>query len=350
MKKVSQIIFVILLGLTSTLQLAARETGQERFKQKLLEQIKREMTNISDTEIQSIIEAVDKQLTDYIERYEQTPKDQLLTKEELYLEQHKDEVALQKFSMMQADSGKSSNCKRNAGQPKLVEGRCSTCDELTGAQTQVILEELNPRLKMMGEDAYRYNENTRELEFTMNKDAMFNKKSDDLTQVSNEGLAFLKKGDVLINLDNGSSSGLFKWGHAALMYRKATTPDLSRTIEAPGPGKKVQLVNYQKAWHANKRNRIAYNYVPRVYGTNKPARAADNALRYMAKAYGLYPVLGDTRTIYCTELVFLAYMSQGVNLGNGMKMGSWGILLPRSMYCDDDLAPYYRQNFVGGVC
>jgi len=324
MKRMNKVIFVVLMMITPTLQLAAKESESEVFKQQLLEEIQQEIQDLSPAEIRKIIHEVEKQLTEYVEHYEHTPEEHLLTKSELTLKERAHEVHPEKLARLQKYSDKSTE--------------------------QLILEELNPKLKLYSDDEYRYNEETKEFEFMISKDELFKKERDSMLQVDNAALPYLEKGDVLINLDNGSSSGLFKWGHAGLMYYKDKNPNLSKTIEAPGQGQVVQFVNYKTAWHDNKDNRIAYNYAPRIYKTNKPEKAAENARQYLGKPYGLLPVLGDTRSIYCTELVFLAYRSQGVKLGNGMDIGSWGILLPKNMYCDPKLEPYYLQKFNGRVC
>jgi len=324
MKRMNKVIFIVLMMMTPTLQLAAHESESEAFKQQLLKEIQQEIKDLPPVEIRKIINEVEKQLTEYINHYENTPREQLLTKTEITLKEQRHEVRPEKLGRLKKYSDKSTD--------------------------QLILEELNPKLKLYSDDEYRYNEETKEFEFMITKDELFKKESDSMLQASADAFRLLEKGDVLINLDNGSSSGLFKWGHAALMHQRRFQPIQSYTIEAPGQGKVVQFVNYQEAWHKNTWDRIAYNYVPRVYNTNKPAKAAENARQYLGKPYTLYPILGDTRSIYCTELVFLAYKSQGVNLGNGMDTGSWGILFPKDMYCDDDLHPYYLQKFDGRVC
>jgi len=213
---------------------------------------------------------------------------------------------------------------------------------------QILLEELNPRLKELPEGSYHYDEEAREIVFDMNKDALF----DTQTGVSSFATKWsrLKKGDVLINFDNGSSAGLFKWGHAAIMYSKGATEARSQTIEAPGGGDVVSLRNYNAVWHSNTKDRIAYNFVPKVKQTVKPSLAAENARKYEGRPYGILHPLGESNAIYCTELVYLAYKSQGVDLGNGVKKGDWWILMPKRMYCDADLMYYYRQRVGGGMC
>jgi len=45
-------------------------------------------------------------MTEYIEHYVKTPKKELMSKDELYLQQHRNEVAPQTFSMLKKDSDK----------------------------------------------------------------------------------------------------------------------------------------------------------------------------------------------------------------------------------------------------
>jgi len=282
---------------------------------------------------------------EYIETYE-TNADKLRTKDEVYLEQHRNEVSPQTFSLLQSQGSKpEDDCKLDEGQTKLVEGVSSTCDELTSAQTKLLLEELNPKLKMLSNDDYYYNEETKEIEFTMSKDKMFSTEA----EMSTFGTKwdYLAVGDVLINFDNGFSGKHF--GHAGLMWSKGKSIRDSKTIEAPGVGDHVRIMEYDR-WHNDRDSRITYNYVPSVYKTNIPALAAINSTRYRGTWYGLAHPLGMGPTMYCTELVFLAYLGQGISLGNGMKFGSPGILFPGSMYCDPKLMYYYRQKVGNGMC
>jgi hypothetical protein len=318
MRAFSKFICVIVLTISPTLQLAANESEAEQFKQQLLTELMGEIKELEPAEIRRIINEVEQNIDEYIDKYEKHPE-KLRTKDEVYLEQHAHEVAPKTFSMLQRQSGKS--------------------------EEQLILEELNPRLKMMPDDAYQYNEETKEIEFNENRLSTF--------AAANKPFYawdYLAKGDVLINFDNGSSSGLFKWGHAGIVYSKGHTAATSWTIEAPGGDKSVMVVNYNDVWHSNKNNRIAYNYVPSVYKTNKPSLAANEAKKYEGRPYGIWHPLGQSYEIYCTELVYLAYKSQGVDLGNGVKKGDWWILMPKRMYCDADLSYYYRQHIGGGMC
>lgn len=302
------------------LQMLALETKSEQFRNELLQEIKEEITDLSDDEIRQIIKDVENSLDEYIKHYEETPAEELLTKDEKIINETMATTrSLNYFENMANEESKS------------IE--------------QIILEEKNPKLTYYSEDDYTYNEESGEIDFNISKDDMFSNESDPRAR---SAWSSLEKGDVLINFDNGSSG--LKWGHAALMYSKASTTNASRTIEAPGDGKVVQYMNYKTVWHDNTWNRMTYNYVPGVYGTGKPAAAANYATRYLGKGYSLYAILGNESSIYCTELVFLAYLSQGVNLGNGMNKGSAGILFPKSMYCDNDLMYYFRQNVGGGMC
>jgi len=318
MKKMSQLVFTLLMIVVPTVQLVATETSSEKFKQKLLEEIREEIKEMEPSEIRRIINEVEASINEYIETYE-TNANKLRTKDEVYLEQHRDEVSPQSFSMLQTESGKS--------------------------EAQLMLEELNPKLKMLSDDDYYYNEETKEIDFTMSKDKMFSTEA----QMTTFGTKwdYLAVGDVLINFDNGFSGKHF--GHAALMWSKSNTTRKSKTLEAPGIGDRVRIMEYDR-WHYNTKDRITYNYVPAVYKTNIPALAALNATRYNGTWYGLGHPLGMGLTMYCTELVFLAYLGQGISLGNGMKFGSPGILFPGSMYCDPKLMYYYRQKVGGGMC
>jgi hypothetical protein len=308
--------------ITPTLQLAANESEAEQFKQQLLTELMAEIKELEPAEIWKIINEVERNLQADIDHYENTPSDQLLTKDELYLQQHAHEVAPQTFSLLQKQSDK--------------------------PEAQILLEELNPRLKELPEGSYHYDEEAREIVFDMDKDELFNTQGEVSTFAKQWGR--LAKGDVLINFDNGSSSGVFKWGHAAMLYQKAPTPERSSTIEAPGGGDVVRLRNYDEVWHSNNDSRMAYNFVPRVKLTVKPDLAAENARKYEGRQYGIFHPLGTSNEIYCTELVYLAYKSQGVDLGNGVKQGDWWILMPKRMYCDADLQYYYRQKVGGGMC
>jgi len=317
MNKVVKLICVLLVSISPTLQLAASETEPEQFKQQLLTELMAEIKELEPAEIRRIINEVEQNLKADIEHYENTPQEQLLTKDELYLQQHRNEVAPKTFSMLQRQSGKS--------------------------EEQLMLEELNPRLKMMPDDVYHYNKETKEIEFNENRLSTF--------AAANKPFYawdYLDRGDVLINISNGKSSSFL--GHAGLVYSKGNKPEQSFTIEALGYGHKSQFVIY-RSWHDNTWDQMAYNYVPAVYQTIKPANAALYAENYLLnRPYGLWHSLGTANELYCTELVFLAYLSQDVNLGNGMNVGSWGILMPHSMYCDKDLMYYYRQNIGGGMC
>jgi len=343
MKAFSKFICVIVLMTVPTLQVAANESEAEQFKQQFLTELMAEIKELEPAEIRRIINEVEENLNEYIDKYEKHPE-KLRTKDEVYLEQHVHEVAPKTFSMLQRQSGKS--------------------------EEQLILEELNPRLKMMPDDAYQYNKETKEIEF--------NEKGVSTFGAANKPFYawdYLDRGDVLINISNGKSSSFL--GHAGIMFKKKSRADQSFTIEALGYGKNSQVTNYS-TWHYNDRDQLAYNCVPALYGTIKPANAALYAENYLLnRPYGLWHSLGTANALYYTELVFLAYLSQGVNLGNGMNVGSWGILMPKRMFsetssrlnelaelmsrplneyvsseddCDKDLMYYYRQNIGGGMC
>jgi len=302
--------------ISPTLQVAANESEAEQFKQQLLTELMAEIKELEPAEIRRIINEVEENLNEYIDKYEKHPE-QLRTKDEVYLEQHRHEVVSKTFSMLERQSDKT--------------------------EEQLLLEELNPKLKMMPGDAYHYNEETKEIEFNEQRVSTFGK-----VRKPFYAWDYLDRGDVLINISNGKSSSFL--GHAGLVYSKGNKPEQSFTIEALGYGHKSQFVNY-RSWHENDEDQLAYNYVPAVYQTIKPANAALYAEDYLLnRPYGLWHSLGTANELYCTELVFLAYLSQGVNLGNGMNVGSWGILMPHSMYCDKDLMYYYRQNIGGGMC
>jgi len=318
MKKITRIILILLLAVTPTLQVAGRETEDERFKRTLLEQIREEINTLSPQEIRKIIDEVEKSIVDYLDTYIKNA-DKLRTKDEVYLEQHRHEVAPRTFSTLQIGSNKS--------------------------EEQILLEELNPKLKMLSDEDYYYNEETKEIEFTMNKDELFNKGAQLSTFATKWD--YLAEGDILINFDNGTSGKHF--GHAALMFFKGKRIRDAKTIEAPGPGDVVRVMAYDR-WHNEKDDRITYNYVPSVYKTNTPVYAAINATHYAGRWYGISPFLGKGLTMYCTELVFMAYLGQRISLGNGMRYGDFGILFPRDMYCDPKLMYYYRQNVGGGMC
>jgi uncharacterized protein YycO len=349
MNKVIKLICVLLVTICPTLQVAANESEAEQFKQQLLTELMAEIKELEPAEIRKIInevectldeghselaelmsnasyecisEQTEQNLKADIEHYENTPQEQLLTKTEAYLQMHRGEVAPRTLSMLQSQSGKS--------------------------EEQLILEELNPRLKMLSDEDYYYDEETGEIEFTLSKDRMFYIQEDTMTQ----GLPweYLAKGDVFINLDNGSSSGLFKWGHAGMLYSKGRDAKNSWSIEAPGGDERVKLVNFNTVWHSNNKDRITYNYVPAAYKTWRPSFAANEAKKYEGRPYGFNHALGTSWEIYCTELVYLAYLSQGIDLGNGVKKGDPWILMPKRMYCDADLMYYYRQNMGGGMC
>lgn len=319
MKRLLKIIFGGLLVFTQTVSIQASEN--EQFKSELLEQIKNDLPDMDSKEIQEIINTVENQIQDYIEHYEETPQNELLTKEELLLSTKKKSRNTNNFE----EIAKAEN--------KPVE--------------QAMLENLNPKLNLLPDNSYYYNEETKELEFDITKEEIFAASSNPLAR---SAWSLLEKGDVLINFDNGSSG--LRWGHVAFMQSKGPDPFNSYTYEAPGSGQVVGYRNYETVWHNNTWDRMTYNYVPRIYGSGKAAAAANNALQYHGKKYSLTDsmALGNTSSIYCTELVFLAYLSQGVNLGNGMNSGSIGILFPRSMYCDADLMYYFRQNVGGGMC
>jgi hypothetical protein len=319
MKRMNKVIFIVLMMMTPTLQVAAYQSESEQFKQQLLKEIQQEIKDLPPVEIRKIINDVEKSINEDIVRYEVTPKDELLTKDELYVRQHRNEVSSQRLVTLQKQSHK----------PK----------------EQILLEELNPKLKMMSDDSYHYNNVTKEIEFNEHAVASFGKQKQPVYAWD-----YLAKGDILINFDNGSSSGLFKWGHAGMLYSKGRDTKSSWTIEALGGNEPVKLKNYDTSWHQNKENRITYNYVPAIYDTPKPSRAANEAKKYEGRPYGIWHPLAQSNEIYCTELVYIAYKSQGIDLGNGIKKGSRQILLPQKMYCDSDLMYYYRQKVGGGMC
>jgi len=198
---------------------------------------------------------------------------------------------------------------------------------------------------MLSKADYHYNEEKKEIEFDVSKDKVFDTGQNSMLQAS--AWQLLDRGDVLINISNSKSSSFL--GHAAIMKDKRSYPAGSFTVEALGYGTRSQVVNYS-TWHNNTWDKMAYNYVSSVYGTNKPWHAANHAERNLiGRPYDVTHALGRSNALYCTELVFLADKTQGVNLGNGMDIGNWGILMPRAMYCDADLMYYYRQNIGGSM-
>jgi len=320
MKKTMKLIAGLVLLFTPTLQVAAQETKGEQFKKELLAQIKQEIKDLTDQEIRAIIDTVEANITEYIDHYEAPDATELLTKDQkLVADLTNTNVMPQSFGSVM----------------------------LRHAEEQVIAEQLKPKFAQLtarqGEDTLAKSQTTANtfttLRGTQTLDNEFNRWD------------LLDKGDVLVNLDNGKLG--LKWGHVGMMYDRGDTPGQSRTIEILGFGDVVQFKNYKTTWHDNKTDRISHNYARRFLGTGAPERAAEAATKWIGKGYSLWPVLGDTSAFYCTELVFMAYKEQGVNLGNGMDMGSWGILMPKRMYCSSELASYYRQNMngkAGQVC
>jgi len=173
------------------LQLAALEKENERFKQELLEELREEIKHLPPDEISQIIAEFDKSITDYIERYEETPKDQLLTKDELYLQQHRDEVSPEKIAKLQEETGKS--------------------------EEQLLLEELNPKLAMFSDDDYYYNEEAKEIEFTVTKDDMFNVQSESVVAAS--AWSLLAIGHIPIDFDKWTV-GKILWACCMQMIKK----------------------------------------------------------------------------------------------------------------------------------
>jgi ElaB/YqjD/DUF883 family membrane-anchored ribosome-binding protein len=318
MKLINKLLSSLLLLISPTLQYASTQTIDAKFKQTLLAHVQQTIKDLTPSEINEIINTVAKNIDTHIETYE-TNNQKLRSKAETFLAAHKDEVSEQRLAQLQKYSNK--------------------------PREQLLLEELNPKLKLLSANDYYHDKQTHEIEFTMSKDKLFYPKDKLSTLVTKWD--YLAVGDILINFDNGSSGKNF--GHAALLWAKSTSVRNARTIEAPGPGDHVRIMNYER-WHKDTQSRITYNYVPTIYKTNIPAKAALSATQYVDRPYGIWPVLGTGPTIYCTELVFLAYLGRNVSLGNGMKFGDFGILFPRSLYCEPKLMYYYRQNVGPGMC
>jgi len=191
MRTMSKLIFILFLVLTPTLQMAALEKENERFKQELLEQLREEIKHLPPDEISKIVSEFDKNITDYIEYYEETPKDQLLTKDELYLQQHRDEVSPEKIAKLQDETGKS--------------------------EDQLLLEELNPKLAMFSDDDYHYNAEAKEIEFTVTKDDMFNIQSESVVAASAWSLLVI--GHVPIDFDKWTVKEIL-WARCIQMIKK----------------------------------------------------------------------------------------------------------------------------------
>jgi len=319
MKRTVQIMIGLLMISTPTLQVFGQETKSEQFKRELLSQIKEEVTDLRDDEIRKIIDQVEASMTEYVEHYEQRDAAEMLNKDQKMLLDAQDNAAsTQSFGGL---------LQRNAEQ-------------------EAVTQQLAPKLAQFNKRQGGSEEQV--VSATASTATLTNKQT-----LDNEFYRWdlLDTGDVLVNLDNGKLG--LKWGHVGMMYDKGPSPEQSRTIEILGFGDVVQFKNYKTTWHDNKTDRISHNYAHRVLGTGKAEKAAEAATKWIGKGYSLWPVLGDTSAFYCTELVFMAYREQGVNLGNGMDLGSWGILMPKSMYCSPELASYYRQNMngrAGNVC
>jgi len=307
----------LLMISTPTLQVFGQETKSEQFKRELLSQIKTEITDLQDEEIRQIIDAVEANMNEYIEHYEKRDAAEMLNKDQKMVLDGQDGIAsTQSFGgLLQRSPEQEAVAQQLA--PKLAQ-----FNERQGGEpsaTNVSSTATFAKQQTLDNEFYRWD--------------------------------LLDTGDVLVNLDNGKLG--LKWGHVGMMYDKGLSPEQSRTIEILGFGDVVQFKNYKTTWHDNKTDRISHNYAHRVLGTGAPEKAAEAATKWIGKGYSLWPVLGDTSAFYCTELVFMAYKEQGVNLGNGMDLGSWGILMPKSMYCSPELASYYRQNMngqAGNVC
>jgi len=276
MKKIFYDMFYTLLLVTLRLRMAASETEQQLFKRELLASIKESITDMFDEEIRNIINEADQQMTEYIEYYEKIPKEELMPKEELYLQQHRNEVAPQTFSMLKKDSDKT--------------------------EEQILLEELKPKLKMLSKAEYHYNEEKKEIEFDVSKDKEFDTGQNSMLQAS--AWQVLDRGNVLINISNGKSSSFL--GHVAIMKDKRSYLAGSFTVEELEYRTRSQVVNYS-TWHNNPWDRIAYNYGPSVYGRNKPWHAVNHAERNLiGRPYDVTHALGRSNALYSTELVFLA--------------------------------------------
>jgi len=319
MKKPLKFIVALFVLSTPTLQVLGAETKGEQFKRELLSQIKKEIKDLSDTEIRAIINAVEANINEYVGHYEATDGSTLLTKDEkIIADQSAAGLLQQPFGVLQKE-------------PTVDNvARAQLDAKITAVETKLTAEQ--PEMTTFANPISRL-WRIRDARKTMDSETM--------------RWELLEKGDVLVDLDNGKLG--FQWGHVGMMYDKAETPEESRTIEILGFGDVVQFKNYKTTWHDNKVDRISHNYAWRVMDTDAPDKAAEAATKWIGKGYSLWPVLGDTSAFYCTELVFMAYREQGVDLGNGMGMGSWGILMPKSMYCSPELSTYYRQNMSGSA-
>ncbi len=203
---------------------------------------------------------------------------------------------------------------------------------------------LNPRIENLDETQYNYDENSGEIETFYSKDEFFN--------TSKSAFASLGKGDILNNFSNGSMGA--NWGHVAILHAKGTTVGETWTVEAPGVGKKVQRVPYG-TWHYDDDSKMAYSYLSSrpLYSYQYNAittSAASAAYTQNGKPYKLGGKIGDTSSWYCSELVFWAYYNNGyqaINLGSysGDYMGSSSIIYPYDIYMDNDIMPFFKQNF-----
>jgi Na+-transporting NADH:ubiquinone oxidoreductase subunit NqrC len=110
-----------------------------------LEDLRRGLQDFSPLEIKEHLAELEASITEYIEHYENRSQEQLLTKDELYVQQHRDEVKLspEELAALKRQTGKS--------------------------EEQLLLEELNPRLKEYSAGDYYYDEAAKEFVFTLDK-------------------------------------------------------------------------------------------------------------------------------------------------------------------------------------
>ncbi|MGL4589411.1 MAG: YiiX/YebB-like N1pC/P60 family cysteine hydrolase [Mycoplasmatales bacterium] len=206
--------------------------------------------------------------------------------------------------------------------------------------------ELNPRMAEISKGNFDYNENTGEMTTYLEKDDMFGAQ----TKGAFEQLG---RGDILNNFSNGSLG--VRWGHAAIITQKSNTVSGTYTTEAVGPGKGVQKLSYSN-WHYNNNDKMAYSYLTKFrFGSNYYSGAtnasADLASAQVGKKYTFPGIsLGDPSSFYCSELVYYAYYANrytGVDLGSygNNKRGSNAILYPYELYMDNDIMPFFKQNF-----
>ncbi|WOO87510.1 YiiX/YebB-like N1pC/P60 family cysteine hydrolase [Mollicutes bacterium LVI A0039] len=203
-------------------------------------------------------------------------------------------------------------------------------------------QKINPRV-YKNKELYDINFSTGEFQLK-DKDSLF------LQGGTRSAFSEMQVGDFLVNHSSPSNNSKSFIGHAAIIETKGSSPGTTYTMEAYGRGFQpyggfgVKRFNYNRVWHQDYKSKQSFNYVPSKYHPNVSA-ANKNAAKYAREQDGMpynYNFFNTKTTdkFYCSQLVYRAWLEQGVNLNQG-----GGIVTPADLYQDSDSKAYFTQNF-----